>query len=202
REQKYDEAHPEKRRDRPDRAPERERQHRADTIAGLWPRGAPSRTSPASGTVPFPRRLAVQCRSAGRISMRIVVDTNVIVSALLKPGSVPDRALTAIWQRATLLFDHRIADEYREVLTRPKFRAIGQPRLDQFLANLRLFGTELGEVPSWTGTMSDADDRIFVEAALAGRADAIVTGNIRDYPTDLGIEILPPATVLARLEDA
>ena len=38
-----------------------------------------------------------------------------------------------------------------------------------------------------------------LEVALAGKAFAIVTGNVRDYPLDLGFEVLPPATVLARL---
>ena len=47
--------------------------------------------------------------------------------------------------------------------------------------------------------MSDDDDRIFVEIALAGHADAIVTGNIADYPTDLGFQVLPPASLLAQL---
>jgi uncharacterized protein len=132
--------------------------------------------------------------------MRLVVDTNVIVSALLKPGSVPDRALTAIWKLGTVLFDDRIADEYRAVLERPKFRAIDRQRVDDFLATLRARGVHLGEVPAWTGAMTDEDDRVFVEAAVAGRADAIVTGNIRDYPSGLGFEVLPPATLLARFD--
>lgn len=133
--------------------------------------------------------------------MRLVVDTNVIVSALLKPGSVPDRALEAICRSATFLADERIVAEYREVLSRPKFRGVGRERIDALLAALASRTIELGSVPAWTGAMTDDDDRIFVEAALAGRADAIVTGNIRDFPGDLGFAILPPATLLARLEE-
>jgi putative PIN family toxin of toxin-antitoxin system len=131
--------------------------------------------------------------------MRLVVDTNVLVSALLKPGSVPARALAAIWETETLLYDARIAGEYRSVLERPKFQAIARPRIDELLGILQTRGIDLGEVPAWEGTLIDGDDRIFIEAALAGRADAIVTGNIRHYPTDLGFEVLPPATLLARL---
>lgn len=131
--------------------------------------------------------------------MRVVVDTNVIVSALLKPGSVPDRAIDAIWASATWLFDDRIVAEYREVLERPKFRAIGPERASDFLATLHARGTRLGPVPAWTGAMTDESDRIFVEAALAERADAIVTGNARHYPLGLGFEVLPPAALLARL---
>jgi uncharacterized protein len=131
--------------------------------------------------------------------MRLVVDTNVLVSALLKPGSVPARALAAIWESAEVLYDARILAEYRAVLARPKFEAIGRERVDEALATLAARGRDLGTVPAWNGAMTDADDRIFIEAALAGHADAIVTGNIRDYPSDLGFEVLPPATMLARL---
>jgi len=132
--------------------------------------------------------------------MRLVVDTNVIISALLKPGSVPDRALAAMWRAATVLYDARIAGEYRSVLERRKFRAIDRLRIDDLLEVLQVRGSDLGVVPAWEGAMTDGDDRIFIEAALAGRADAIVTGNIRHYPSDLGFEVLPPATLLARLD--
>jgi putative PIN family toxin of toxin-antitoxin system len=131
--------------------------------------------------------------------MRLVVDTNVLVSALLKPGSVPDRALVAILGQTTLLYDARIADEYRSVLERPKFRAMDRARTEALLARIRTAGVDLGEVPAWEGALTDTDDRIFIEAALAGRAEAIVTGNIRHYPSGLGFEVLPPATLLARL---
>ena len=55
--------------------------------------------------------------------MRLVLDTNVLISALWKPGSVPDLALTAMWARgARVLYDARIMSEYRAVLARSKFK--------------------------------------------------------------------------------
>jgi uncharacterized protein len=135
------------------------------------------------------------------ITMRVVVDTNVVVSALLKRGSVPDRALACAWASATVLYDTRIAAEYRDVLMRPKLGGIDRAHVEAFLATLLARGHDLGAVTPWDGPMGDADDRIFVEVALAGHADAIVTGNLRDYPNDLGFEVLPPATLLARLEN-
>jgi uncharacterized protein len=136
--------------------------------------------------------------------VRVVIDTNVLVSALLKPGSVPARALEAVFDdpHGEILYDARIAEEYRTVLERPKFRAIARPAIAALLERLAARGTHLPEATRWTGAIRDDDDRIFVEVALAGRADAIVTGNIADYPLDLGFEVLPPATVLARLEGA
>ena len=133
--------------------------------------------------------------------MRLVLDTNVIVSALLKPASVPGRALAAVWSTgAMVLYDARIEAEYRDVLARPKFRGIAAGLADDFLARLAACGEELRAVPAWGGTMTDDDDRIFVEVALAGSAQAVVTGNIRDYPVGLGFDVHPPATLLALLE--
>ena len=106
---------------------------------------------------------------------RYVVDTNVIVSALLKPGSVPDRALRMIWETSTLLYDERVIAEYRAVLTRPKFQ-IDADRVAMMLEAILGLGTLVTDVSTWDGRMRDADDRIFIEVALAGSADAIVTG--------------------------
>jgi len=132
--------------------------------------------------------------------MRLVLDTNVVVSALLKPESVPGRALAAIWSTgAAVLYDARIGHEYGDVLRRPKLRAIPSGAVDDFLATLAARGEILTVVPPWSGAMNDDDDRIFVEVALAGHAHAIVTGNLRDYPRGLGFDVHPPATLLAML---
>ena len=132
--------------------------------------------------------------------MRLVLDTNLLVSALLKPGSVPDRLLTLIWEGAAIvLYDARITDEYRSVLARSKFRSIDRARIDEVFAQLLAHGEEIADAREWTAAMRDDDDRIFVEVALAGLADAIVTGNLKDYPRDQGFEVLPPATMLAML---
>ena len=57
--------------------------------------------------------------------MRLVFDTNVLVSVLLTPGGTTDRALrAAVGIRATFLYDARILTEYRAVLSRPKFRSV------------------------------------------------------------------------------
>lgn len=131
--------------------------------------------------------------------MRLVVDTNVVISALLKPGSVPDLALDAIRARgAVVLHDARIAAEYREVTARRKFRAIPRERVAAMLDRL-LEGPPSADVAPWDGSMTDESDRAFVEVALAGEADAIVTGNARHFPTALSFEVVSPAALLARI---
>ena len=133
--------------------------------------------------------------------MRIVVDTNVIVSALLKAGSVPERALEAILAMSTVLIDERVIAEYTAVLDRPKFGAIDRMRIAALLAEVRARGVAVPHAGTRMipAALRDPSDACFVELALAGSADAIVTGNIKDFPPDLGFEVLPPATILARL---
>jgi uncharacterized protein len=132
--------------------------------------------------------------------LRVVVDTNVLVAALLTPGRTPDRALSALRERGdAVLYDPRVEAEYRAVLARPKFRAVDPARAGALLASLLAMGEDLGPVPAWGGAMTDADDRAFVEVALAGRADVLLTGNARHYPTDLSFAVLSPAALLERL---
>lgn len=133
--------------------------------------------------------------------LRIVIDTNVIVSALLHPGRQAGRVIEAILSRGDrVLYDVRIEREYREVLARPKFKAIARERADQLLRTLIARGDAVAVAEPFSPPMSDPDDRCFVEVALAGRADVLLTGNGRDYPTGLGFEVLDP-TALMRVFD-
>lgn len=132
--------------------------------------------------------------------LRLVIDTNVLVAALLTPGRTPDRALAAVRARGdVVLYDARIEAEYRAVLARPKFRAVNPARAEALLGALLAGAERLADVAAWGGAMADADDRVFVEVALGGRADAVVTGNARHYPAHLGFAVLSPAALLERL---
>ncbi len=129
--------------------------------------------------------------------MRLVLDTNVIISALWKPGSVPDQAVTAaLGSGNRVLYDARILHEYRTVLSRPKFKRIVPALADALVTRIALHGEAVADVAPWTGATSDEDDRMFVEVALTGRADAIVTGNVKDFPTDLGFSVHRPVQLL------
>ncbi len=132
--------------------------------------------------------------------LSLVLDTNVLVSALWAPGSVPDAAIAASFaHHARVLYDARILAEYRTVLARPKFKKIDPARAAALIAKLVALGQHVADVAPWTGAMKDDDDRMFVEVALAGRATLLVTGNLRDFPQDLGFEVQTPAMVLATL---
>jgi putative PIN family toxin of toxin-antitoxin system len=134
------------------------------------------------------------------LSVRLVLDTNVIVSALLHSDRTPARAVrTVLARRFTVLFDDRIEREYRTVLARPKFRAIDPTQSESLLAALLQNGERVESPRAFDGPMIDPDDRVFVEVALAGRADALVTGNARHYACDFVFAVLSPAQWLERI---
>lgn len=87
--------------------------------------------------------------------MRIVLDTNIIVSALMTPNGDPARILDlVIAGRATLLLDERILDEYREVLRRKKF-GFDFELVDDLIALLDRFGEYVSSEPSGLKTQPD-----------------------------------------------
>jgi putative PIN family toxin of toxin-antitoxin system len=130
--------------------------------------------------------------------MRLVVDTNVLISALLHPDRTPASCLArALAERVTVLLDARIEQEYREVLARPRFAAIDVLRRDALFASLLAAGEWVTCAPQRELVLVDDDDRMLVEVALSGRADALVTGNARHIPTTLGFTVFSPAALLA-----
>jgi putative PIN family toxin of toxin-antitoxin system len=131
---------------------------------------------------------------------RIVIDTNVLISALLNGGRVPDLVIgTIVRQGHVVLYDHRVLGEYRSVMARPKF-AFPPERAERMVASLIEVGSDVGEAEVWTGAMVDEADRIFVEVALTGRGDILLTGNGKHYPRDLGFEVMGPTELFGVLE--
>ncbi|MGD0901259.1 MAG: putative toxin-antitoxin system toxin component, PIN family [Thermoguttaceae bacterium] len=113
--------------------------------------------------------------------MRIVLDTNVLVSGLLNPFGAPGRivALLAAGE-LTLCFDTRILAEYREVLGRP-FLQLRSDEIEAMMEQITAVGEPLATRPL-RGRLPDPDDAMFLEAAIAGGAEYLVTGNLKHYP--------------------
>jgi putative PIN family toxin of toxin-antitoxin system len=132
--------------------------------------------------------------------VRLVFDTNVLVSVLLTPGGTSDRALrAAVAMRATFLYDARMLAEYRAVLGRPKFRAaIAPPMIERMISALITSGENIDALSSDLG-LPDPDDTPFLEVALTGRADALVTGNARHFHPSHGITVVSPSGLLKLL---
>ncbi|MBZ5628620.1 MAG: putative toxin-antitoxin system toxin component, PIN family [Acidobacteriia bacterium] len=133
--------------------------------------------------------------------MRAVFDTNVLVSALMNPYGSPGRILDLMLSRAfVVLRDDRILREYRDVLLRPRF---GFDPADLVL--LFDYVERAGEYVAAARlnvVLPDATDLPFLEVAAAGRADALITGNVRHYKPRRGhhsVNITSPADFLRRL---
>jgi putative PIN family toxin of toxin-antitoxin system len=132
--------------------------------------------------------------------MRLVVDTNVIVSALLHPGRTPDVALTRILEgEHVVLVDDRVRAEYADVLARKKFASIDLERRARLLAAVEARAETVVVSPSEI-VLIDEDDRVFIEVAESGRADGIVTGNTKHFPRDRGFRVWNPAEWLAAID--
>ena len=130
----------------------------------------------------------------------VVLDTNVLVSALLTPYGPAARVLDAVLAgRLVLVFDDRILREYEEVLGRSRF-GFNQQDARVLLDFFRFEGSAV-VAPPLKIELPDPDDLMFVEVALAGRADAIVTGNKKHFPAERcgGIPVVSPAEVLSLL---
>lgn len=114
-----------------------------------------------------------------------VVDTNVLVSALLskKSDTATVRVFRAMLQgQFTPLYHQEILDEYDEVFHRPRFH-LTEDVIQTVMAAIKKFGIEV--FPQPTGEiLIDLDDLIFYEVAMEKRDDNayLVTGNRKHYP--------------------
>jgi len=134
--------------------------------------------------------------------VKIVLDTNVLVSAFLNPQGVPAKTLRLVLQGdLSIVISEHILTEYGEVLARPKF-GLSESEVPKILAFFRSRGVR---APSLTASfeLPDFNDVPFLEAALATRADALITGNKRHFPKRAcrGQPVLTPKEFLDHLAD-
>lgn len=115
------------------------------------------------------------------LPLRLVIDTNIVVSAALRPeGPQRTTLILALTKPASLYVSPPIIEEYREVLSRRRLkigRGLQRQTLDLIANRSRLI------VPVRRLSVTrDPDDNIFVECAEAARADYLLTGNARHFP--------------------
>lgn len=127
--------------------------------------------------------------------MRCVVDTNVFVSAVIFPDSVPRQAISRVLNREVLLVSEPTLRELKEVLFRPKLDLyVDREARARVLAQLGSVA-EVVPIIQLVRECRDLKDDKFLEVALNGRADVIVTGDadlLKMHPWR-GIEILSTA---------
>ena len=129
--------------------------------------------------------------------MRIVLDTNVLVSALLSPFGPPGEILRLITTGLIrVCHDARILCEYRQVLLRPAF-PFGRFQVESLLDQIEADGVPVAALPL-AQRLPDPDDEAFLEVALAGEVRYLVTGNLKHYPTRTrqGVQVASPRDFL------
>ena len=114
--------------------------------------------------------------------IRVVIDTNIFISALLKPRGLPAEILIAglTGERVRLCVSAEIYSEYEEVIRRPRFQRSEREIADALRA--------IREQGHWVKpsqkvrVCSDPDDDVFLECAQAALAHFLVTGNLKHFP--------------------
>lgn len=134
------------------------------------------------------------------MTVRVVYDTNVLVSAVLKADSLPALVLgLALRRHVTLCLSPSILTEYRDVLQRPKF-GFAAPAIQTLLDELTQGAVMVTPATNLTVASDEADNR-FLECAQAAQALYLVTGNARHFPASpfQGTHILSPAEFITRM---
>ena len=115
------------------------------------------------------------------LPLRLVLDTNVVVSAALKPEGLQRTVLLiAITKPARLYTSKAILSEYREVLARPELRI--RKGLQSQLMALIENRAHLVRPAHAVRAAKDPGDDMFLECADEARADYLITGNSRHFP--------------------
>jgi len=118
--------------------------------------------------------------------LKVVIDTNIIVSALLSPRGLSAKLLNLVLEKKIIIvYDNNILFEYSDVLNREKFK------LDGELVNIIInFITKEGEYKTAEFQkikFNDEDDKAFYELYKNEDVDFLVTGNKKHFPDEKNI---------------
>jgi len=115
-----------------------------------------------------------------------VIDTNVLISAMLKWDSVPGNIMELVFSGTIIpLLDGHIKTEYSEVLHRPKFH-LTEEIIQNVLAEISRFGIFI-DAEELSVILPDPKDKVFYEVVMEKRKSEnayLVTGNIKHFPIE------------------
>ena len=116
-----------------------------------------------------------------------VIDTNVIVSALLKWNTVPGVVLQAVFNGFVVpVYNDEILNEYRNVLNRPKF-GFSSELISETISQIESLGVMENALETVAEAMPDPKDIVFYSIALSHGKTAethLVTGNVKHFPAN------------------
>jgi putative PIN family toxin of toxin-antitoxin system len=138
--------------------------------------------------------------------VRLVLDTDAVVAAMRSPTGASAAIIRAVRQgRATLLLSVPLAIEYEAVCRRFEHRmeaGLSERQVEVFLDAIIAMAEPVPTHFLWRPQLRDPNDEMVLEAAVNGRADAVVTFNVRDYgaaASQFGVEVLLPREAIARI---
>ncbi len=139
---------------------------------------------------------------------RVVLDSSVVVSAFRSRHGASNAVLGHVASRRIVpLATLALFLEYEDVLKRPEQRSVtglSLAEVDSVLAALAAAIEPVDVRFTWRPQLSDADDEMVLEAAVNGRADALVTHNLGDFAAvapSFGLLVIPPADLLRRIRE-
>ena len=139
--------------------------------------------------------------------MKVVLDTDVVVAAMRSPRGASAAILRAARQgRVMLLVSMPLALEYEAVCSRAEHRlaaGLSDREVKVFLTTVVALAEPVTTHFLWRPQLRDPGDEMVLEAAINGRADALVTFNARDFgsvPAQFGVEILLPREAMGRIK--
>ncbi|UCH26810.1 MAG: putative toxin-antitoxin system toxin component, PIN family [Trueperaceae bacterium] len=133
--------------------------------------------------------------------MRVVLDTNILLSALLKKGSPPDRIRRA-WEarRFTVVTSRGQLAELSRVSRYPRLRLLLKPHeVGRLILRLQRYAEVLTDLPT-VDLAPDPDDNPILATAIAGRVDVLVTGDRADLLALSRVQGIPVVTARGFLE--
>ena len=141
------------------------------------------------------------------MSVRLVLDTDVVVAAMRSPRGGSAELIRRIRAgRARMLLSVALALEYESKCMMAEHRlasGLNEAEVTIFVDGMLSMAEPVQQYFRWRPQLRDPGDELVLEAAVNGRAVAIVTFNekhLREAQTSFGIEVLRPGEVLRRLE--
>jgi putative PIN family toxin of toxin-antitoxin system len=134
--------------------------------------------------------------------MRVVIDTNVFVSGLMLPTSVPGRILAAaIAGGFEIVLCEAMLEEIGAALRYPKVRkriALSDEELDRYVQALRFIADVVDPAGATVSVPGDRDDDVILATLLVAKADWLVTGDTALLALANKYPIATPAEFAAR----
>jgi putative PIN family toxin of toxin-antitoxin system len=116
--------------------------------------------------------------------VKVVLDTNVIISAFINPNGIPSQILKMVLSRkAEICYNVTILNEYESVLLRPKFsKYIISGNIHRFIDLIRHIGISINPFPG-NIKLPDEPDQIFYDTAKES-GSILITGNLKHFPKE------------------